>query len=295
VRRPSAGDAAPTPTSTARGSFRSPDRRRYRNAEACSTTSPPQPFTSRNAAPRRHLRHIAKRFDNIRFSCGPPPKAENPGLEPHPPDLSDSRPPPARLLQTSVMASDEARLAERRQNYLSASGLVSGCSAPTDARRAPLAVILSTGLLSLKDSGLPVPHLPSWPSRKVHGKGACQIDSGRRGLPECHSTTGLPVPRLPSWPSRKVHGKRACQIDPGRRGLPECPSTIGLPVPRLPSWPSRKVHGKGACQIDPGRRGLPECPSTIGLPVPRSPSWPSRRVHGKGACQIDPGRRGLPE
>jgi hypothetical protein len=74
VRRASAGDAAPAPTSTARGSFRSPARGRFRNAKRCSTTTSRQSFTSRTSAPRRHLRHIAKRFDNIRFSCGPPPK-----------------------------------------------------------------------------------------------------------------------------------------------------------------------------------------------------------------------------
>jgi hypothetical protein len=109
VRRPLAGDAAPAPTSTARGSFRSPYRRRYRNAEACSTTSPPQSFTSRNAASRRHLRHIAKRVDNMRISCGPPPKAESPGLEPLSQISRTHARPPARLLHSCVIERPLAR------------------------------------------------------------------------------------------------------------------------------------------------------------------------------------------
>ena len=218
------------------------------------------------------------------ISCGASAKAEKHGLEPRSQISRTPARPPARLLNACVMVANPARLAERRQNYLSASGLVAGCSANSDARRASLAAILSTGLLSLKRSGQYPAGSRGLPGRST-AKRPARLTLRRRGLPECRSTTGLPVPRLPSWPSRKLHGKGACQIYPGRRGLPECRSTIGLPVPRLASWPSRELQGKGACQIDPGRRGLPECRSTIGLPGPRSPTGPSSSVSGNGACQ----------
>jgi hypothetical protein len=83
---------------------------------------------------------------NIRISCGPPPKAEKQGLELYSQISRTHERPPARLLHSSVIALNPAGLAECRQNYLLASGLVAGCSARTDARRSPLAAILSTGL-----------------------------------------------------------------------------------------------------------------------------------------------------
>jgi hypothetical protein len=43
--------------------------------------SDPAAIPQRVCQARRHKRRLRQPSDNIRFSCGPPPKAENPGLE----------------------------------------------------------------------------------------------------------------------------------------------------------------------------------------------------------------------